>query len=194
MDSHVIASGGLKSGRELYVVEIARFYFGLYQNAQDSVDKGRNKTEISDFRLNDNGLIPLPGVSVVRPHTQSLNGKKASGPMVQVAGIRVKAPLRQFRKRNRFDANGHFAVPPLNPFEEFRRGMPRSLPGEKGFEECSGKPLIHIHDLVLIPYPSAFWGSIGSWKREARFHCLDPGAGREYSWSSKGIRKGKGVK
>ena len=54
-----IAFCGLNRRRNLNGIDISRFHFGLHQEIPDAIKNFGDKTQNTNFRLFDDGLIPF---------------------------------------------------------------------------------------------------------------------------------------
>ena len=103
MYPRIIAFGGLKCRTDLYAVDVSGLYLGLHQTLQHSVNHLGKNTEITHFRLIDNGLTPVIVVSVVGLDVNAYNGKKLSA-VVMKAAVRIAVPLLHLGERNLHNA------------------------------------------------------------------------------------------
>ena len=103
MNARTIAPGGLQSGGELHIIDVARFDFGLHQKMKDTVYFFCDNSQYPDFRLVDDRLLPVCLDAVVRRDVDSMNGEKFPGNVADIAGFRMKIPVTQPTKRDFLD-------------------------------------------------------------------------------------------
>jgi hypothetical protein len=115
MNAREIASRGLERGRELDHIDIARFHFGLDEKVQYPPYASDQKSKQSDFRLNNNRLVPFRNVAPIRTDPKALNAEEASTVVPEVACAFVKMPLAQVGERYLLDLEPVRALTILPP-------------------------------------------------------------------------------
>ena len=120
VDAGVIALGGLEGGADLDTVHVAGFDLRLHQEVQDAVEFLGQDAQVTDFRLDDDRLVPGVYEPIVRFHMNALDTEEPPGDVTQIP-VFVQPPSFHVPEGNGLDGNANLPVPLLDPSQEVFR-------------------------------------------------------------------------